>query len=49
MFSYTQDGHVYIADNKELEGITFTGGEDGSGHLAQSLGLFYAKSSGDLG
>ena len=39
---------MYIADYKELEGITVTGDEGESGHTAQPLGLFYVKSSGDL-
>ena len=37
-----------MVDYKELEGITFTGGEGETGHTANPLGLFYVKSSGDL-
>ena len=40
-----QEGHVYIVDYKELEGINTTGE---STYAAEPLGLFYVKASGDL-
>ena len=46
-----QEGHVYIVDYKELEGIKRSG-ENGSGsfraYAAEPLCLLYVKSSGDL-
>ena len=48
--AFTQAGHVYIVDYKELEGIK-RNGEDSNSNLcytAEPLCLFYVKSSGDL-
>ena len=46
--SLQQEGHFYLVNYKELDGITFSGGEEGSGYTAEPLALFYVKSSGDL-
>lgn len=43
-----KEGHFYLVNYKELDGITFSGGEEGSGYTAEPLALFYVKSSGDL-
>ena len=50
IFVFIKEGHVYIVDYKELEGIK-ANGEDGHStlcYLAQPLCLFYVKSSGNL-
>lgn len=49
--SSQQNGHIYIVDYKELEGIPRSGqdkGEDELCYAAESLGLFYVTKSGDL-
>lgn len=43
-----KEGHFYLANYKDLEGVPFTGGEDETGYTAEPLALFYVKSSGDL-